>query len=111
MRERGILSKTCLLSPALSSFLRQEEREKSQWIRTFPDLCRYQWLTPWATLGRASGAGTGPGSLLVDFHFPSHPLSNPSASSGMSPLTKRGFAEQRPAGPSCSPGRYPPASR
>jgi hypothetical protein len=33
-----------LLSPALSSFLRQEEREISPEIKRLSDLCRYQWL-------------------------------------------------------------------
>jgi hypothetical protein len=41
-RERGNPQQKRLLSPTLSSFLRQEEREKIRGNRPFLDLCRYQ---------------------------------------------------------------------
>ena len=43
--------------PALSSFLRQEEREETSMESAIFDLGRYRWLTLWATFCRTSGAG------------------------------------------------------
>ena len=41
--ERGEGQQYGLLSPALSSLLRREEREKIQETQAIADLCRYQW--------------------------------------------------------------------
>ena len=48
VREWGIAWKTRLLSPALSSLLRREERENASEVQAFADLCGYKCTSPGA---------------------------------------------------------------